>query len=120
MPETYTQTIGVEFGSKLIKLANGKITKAQIWDCAGNPRYETITVSHYRRAVGALLVYDISNEESFENLTSLLQSIREEADPNMVVQLVGNKLDLEDDKEKGRQVSRDRGSTFASENGLLF
>ena len=62
-------TIGVEFISKLVELNDGDTrVRLQIWDTAGSEKYRSMTVNHYRNAVGALLVYDISNQESFNNL----------------------------------------------------
>ncbi|GMI32574.1 hypothetical protein TeGR_g3110, partial [Tetraparma gracilis] len=60
-------TVGVEFATKIITHKSGARIKAQIWDTAGQERYRAITNSHYRRAAGALLVYDVSARSSFEN-----------------------------------------------------
>lgn len=68
LPQNPTSTIGVEFATRTVPLQSGGIVKAQIWDTAGQERYKSITSAHYRRAVGALLVYDIANEKSFFNL----------------------------------------------------
>mmetsp|Transcript_32175 Transcript_32175/g.75549 ORF Transcript_32175/g.75549 Transcript_32175/m.75549 type:complete len:212 (-) Transcript_32175:65-700(-) len=87
-------TIGVEFATKSIATDSGKVIKAQIWDTAGQERYRAITNTYYRNAVGALLVYDISKRATFENLERWLQELREHADPNIVILLVGNKSDL--------------------------
>jgi small GTP-binding protein len=86
-------TIGVEFATRSIQ-HDGKIIKAQIWDTAGQERYRAITSAYYRGAVGALLVYDISKRLTFENVERWLKELRDHAEPNIVVMLVGNKSDL--------------------------
>ena len=65
---------------------------AQIWDTAGQERYRAITSAYYRGAVGALLVYDISKHITFENVERWLKELRDHAEPNIVVMLVGNKV----------------------------
>lgn len=86
-------TIGVEFAARTVKLDKRSI-KAQIWDTAGQERYRAITSSYYRGAVGALLVYDITSPTTFENVDRWLTELRQHADPDIVVLLVGNKSDL--------------------------
>mmetsp|Transcript_11548 Transcript_11548/g.36913 ORF Transcript_11548/g.36913 Transcript_11548/m.36913 type:complete len:213 (-) Transcript_11548:63-701(-) len=108
-------TIGVEFATKSIK-ADGKILKAQIWDTAGQERYRAITSAYYRGAVGALLVYDISQHVSFENCERWLKELRDHADANIVIMLVGNKSDLE----HKRQVSKEEAIAFAEKHELAF
>ncbi len=87
-------TIGVEFATKTVTLKDGGKIKAQIWDTAGQEKYRAITSAHYRKAVGALLVYDITKEKTFESLEKWLEEIRKHADQDIVLMLVGNKLDL--------------------------
>ena len=72
----------------------GKTIKAQIWDTAGQERYRAITSAYYRGAVGALLVYDITQHTSFENVENWLKELRDNADDNIVIMMVGNKQDL--------------------------
>ena len=86
-------TIGVEFATKSIQ-AEGKTIKAQIWDTAGQERYRAITSAYYRGAVGALLVYDLTKHGTFENVDRWLRELRDHAEANIVVMLVGNKSDL--------------------------
>jgi Ras-related protein Rab-11A len=108
-------TIGVEFATRSIQIDN-KTIKAQIWDTAGQERYRAITSAYYRGAVGALLVYDISKSLSFENVTRWLKELRDHADSNIVIMLVGNKTD----QRHLRAVPTEDGKQFASENGLSF
>ncbi|CAE6504258.1 unnamed protein product, partial [Rhizoctonia solani] len=86
-------TIGVEFATRSISV-DGKTVKAQIWDTAGQERYRAITSAYYRGAVGALLVYDISKHATYVNVTRWLKELRDHADSNIVIMLVGNKSDL--------------------------
>mgnify|MGYP003959397829 CR=1 FL=1 len=108
-------TIGVEFATKSIK-TDGKTIKAQIWDTAGQERYRAITSAYYRGAVGALLVYDISKHASFENVERWLKELRDHADANIVIMLVGNKCDLR----HLRGVQTDDAKSFAEKNNLNF
>ncbi|KAF7724659.1 Ras- protein ypt3 [Apophysomyces ossiformis] len=109
-------TIGVEFATKNIEINNHTI-KAQIWDTSGQERYRAITGAYYRGAVGALLVYDITRQSSFQNVTHWLKELREHADQNIVIMLVGNKVDL---SETSRAVSSDEGGSLAEQEGFLF
>ena len=101
-------TIGVEFATRSIQI-DGKTIKAQIWDTAGQERYRAITSAYYRGAVGALLVYDIGKSSSFENVSRWLKELRDHADSNIVIMLVGNKTD----KRHLRAVSTEDGKAFA-------
>ena len=104
-------TIGVEFATRSISV-DGKTIKAQIWDTAGQERYRAITSAYYRGAVGALLVYDISKHPTYENVTRWLKELRDHADANIVIMLVGNKSDLR----HLRAVPTEEAKQFASEN----
>jgi len=108
-------TIGVEFATKSIQ-SDGKTIKAQIWDTAGQERYRAITSAYYRGAVGALLVYDISKRISYDNVSRWLKELRDHADPNIVIMLVGNKKDLR----HMRQVQTDEAKEFCKLHKLFF
>ncbi|MCJ1416800.1 hypothetical protein MMC32_003138 [Xylographa parallela] len=108
-------TIGVEFATRSIQV-DAKTIKAQIWDTAGQERYRAITSAYYRGAVGALLVYDISKHQTYENVTRWLKELRDHADANIVIMLVGNKSDLR----HLRAVPTEEAKQFASENNLSF
>jgi len=110
-----THTIGVEFGSKVVNIGN-KVVKLQIWDTAGQERFRSVTRSYYRGAAGALLCYDVTNRESFNSLPTWLSDARTLASPEIVTILVGNKIDLE----KDREVTYLEASRFAQENDLMF
>ena len=108
-------TIGVEFATKSI-VAEGKTIKAQIWDTAGQERYRAITSAYYRGAVGALLVYDVTKHGTFENADRWLKELRDHADANIVIMLVGNKSDLK----HLRAVSTEEGLAFSEKHNLAF
>ncbi|EPB91059.1 Ras-like protein Rab-2A [Mucor circinelloides 1006PhL] len=108
-------TIGVGFGTRFITVNDQQI-KLQIWDTAGQESFRSITRSYYRGAAGALLVYDITRRDTFEHLPVWLEDVRQHANPNTVIMLIGNKSDLE----KNRQVSREEAEQFAQENDLFF
>ncbi|KAM7198249.1 rab family GTPase [Naviculisporaceae sp. PSN 640] len=95
-----SQTIGVEFASKIIKVGTGarrKRIKLQLWDTAGTERFRSVSRSYYRGAAGAILVYDITNYNTFTNLQPFLNDAKALASPNLSLLLVGNKLDLSGD-----------------------
>ena len=108
-------TNGVEFATRSIQV-DGETIKAQIWDTAGQERYKAITSAYYRATVGALLVYDIAKQLTYENVESWLREIRDHADANIVIMLVGNKSDLR----QLRAVPTDEAKVFAEKNNLSF
>lgn len=108
-------TIGVEFGSRVVTVDSHQI-KLQIWDTAGQEKFRSITRSYYRGAAGALLVYDITRRETFEHLSSWLEDCRKYSNQNIIIMLIGNKVDLD----SKRAVTRQEGEEFAKKNGLYF
>ena len=108
-------TIGVEFATRTLEI-DGKRVKAQIWDTAGQERYRAITSAYYRGAVGALIVYDIAKTESYESVSRWLKELKEHADANIIIELVGNKSELD----HLRAVPTEEAKNFAMENNLLF
>ncbi len=119
-PKNKGATIGVEFASKNLKLKTGTNVKAQIWDTAGQERYLAITSAHYRRAVGALVVYDICKNFTFNNCEKWINDVKAQADPDIAIMLVGNKLDKAKTSADARDVGEGVGEEFARKNGLLF
>ncbi|KAG8779522.1 Ras- protein Rab-18 [Ceratobasidium sp. 428] len=108
-------TIGVDF--RVTKMdVRGKKVKLSIWDTAGQERFRTITSSYYRGAQGIILVYDVSNRESFEALPRWFSELETYVSPSVVKIVVGNKVD----KEFSRQVSTEEGKAFAERMGTLF
>ncbi|MCJ1398355.1 hypothetical protein MMC11_001553 [Xylographa trunciseda] len=95
-----SQTIGVEFASKIIRVGTGsrrQRIKLQLWDTAGTERFRSVSRSYYRGAAGAILVYDIASHASFDALPTFLNDARALASPNLTVLLAGNKLDVSSD-----------------------
>ncbi|KAH7646340.1 RAS oncogene family member Rab10 isoform X3 [Dermatophagoides farinae] len=112
---TFISTIGIDFKIKTIDL-KGKRIKLQIWDTAGQERFHTITTSYYRGAMGIMLVYDITNAKSFDNIAKWLRNIDEHASEDVEKMILGNKCDMTDK----RVVSRERGESIAREHGIRF
>jgi len=110
-------TIGVEFGARLIEIGDSALpVKLQIWDTAGQESFRSITRSYYRGACGALLVYDVTRRETFNNLIRWLDEARQNSTSNMVIMLLGNKADMEGK----RCVTYEEGEAFANKHGLIF
>jgi len=110
-----SHTIGVEFGSKIVEVG-GKNVKLQVWDTAGQERFRAVTRSYYRGAAGAILVYDITSRETYNHITSWLNDARALANADITIILVGNKIDLNEE----REVTFLEASRFAQENDLMF
>ena len=119
-PVAPTPTIAIEFATKIIQIKEGGYIKAQIWDSAGQERYKAIVAGHYRRAAGALIVYDVTKKSTFEHVTSWLKNIKEMAEKNCITYLIGNKIDILDSNENHREVSIEEAKKYAKENGLKF
>ena len=107
--EDSKSTVGVELGNKLLKV-KGTNTKLQIWDTAGQERYRSITSSYYKGSHGCFIVYDITNEQSFENVEKWFEQVQKEGSKDVSIILVGNKCDLENErkvpKEKGEEKAK--------------
>eukprot|EP00347_Sterkiella_histriomuscorum_P006508 403352500 len=113
-------TIGVEFIPKNIEMLDGSKVRLQLWDTAGSEKYRSITTGHYRNAVGAVLVYDISNAESFYNLNTWLEELRAVADEHIVIALLPNKCDIMFKSPEQREVIKELGMLFARDNHLIY
>ncbi|KAK8402969.1 hypothetical protein O3P69_000899 [Scylla paramamosain] len=112
---TFISTIGIDFKIKTIEL-RGKKIKLQIWDTAGQERFHTITTSYYRGAMGIMLVYDITNAKSFDNIAKWLRNIDEHANEDVEKMILGNKCDMEDK----RVINKEKGESIALEHGIRF
>ena len=108
-------TVGVEFGSKQFTV-EGHQVKAQIWDTAGQERYKAITSAYYKGAKGAFVVYDITRKQSFDSVDRWINDIKAAADKNLTIIIIGNKCDLEDQ----RQVNKEQGEEKAKSFGCAF
>ena len=117
--DTFTEesqsTIGVEFDSTVLVI-DGKKVKLQIWDTAGQERFRSISKAYYRNAVGVILVFDLTERKTFDELSNWLNDIHTLCDPNCVIQLIGNKSDLSD----SRAVSLSEADAFAQRNQMHY
>lgn len=109
-------TIGVEFATQIVQV-DEKCIKAQVWDTAGQERYKAVTSAYYRGAVGALMVFSLCNKASLDSIESQwLHEMLENADPNCVPLLVGNKSDLREE----RQVATEEAAAFAKKHNMGY
>ena len=113
--DTFVPTIGVDFKIKTLEIDQKKI-KMQIWDTAGQERFKNIIASYYRGAHGILLIYDVTEKDSFKNLSNWLIEIEKNANKNVLKVLIGNKTDLEEK----RVISYNQGKEFADMYGLKY
>lgn len=113
--ESYISTIGVDFKIRTVELES-KVIKLQIWDTAGQERFRTITSSYYRGAHGIIVVYDVTDQDSFNNVKTWLNEIDRYASENVNKLLVGNKCDLTGKKVVDFQTAK----AFADELGIPF
>ena len=111
--DAYLSTIGFDFKFKFITLDNGKTVKVQLWDTAGQERFRTIAKSYYKGAHGIVLIYDVTNRKTYDNIRKWLNQIKDEASNKISIILVANKIDSED-----RQVSVEEGETLAKASNL--
>ena len=107
-------TIGAAFSSKGIILNDNNIV-FEIWDTAGQERYRSLAPMYYRSATVAVIVYDITNRDSFNNISKYIESVKKEKD-NAIIILVGNKTDLND----VRKVDTEEGKKKAEENNIIW
>ena len=113
--DSYISTIGVDFRFRTVNI-DMKTVKLQIWDTAGQERFRTITSAYYRGAHGIIMVYDVTNYESFEHVEEWLNEVNRHASESTLKLLVGNKADLQDDK----KVRSEEAKKFADTLGISF
>jgi len=113
--ESYISTIGVDFRFRTVKIEN-KTFKLQIWDTAGQERFRTITSAYYRGADGIIMVYDVTDRESFEHIQDWLNEVNRYATEGTCKLLIGNKSDKEDQ----RTVTTEEGEIYAQELQMPF
>ena len=120
VPISPLPTIAIEFATKIIQIKEGGYIKAQIWDTAGQEKYKAITSHHYRRAVGALIVYDVTKRSSFDNVLKWFSDLKSKAEKECIIALIGNKIDLLDRNSRRREISYEEGKMLAANNNMLF
>ena len=114
--DIHMATIGLDYRLKTMTLKSGKDIKLQIWDIAGQDRFRAITKNYYKGSHGIILIYDVTNLQTFENVKNWVSQIREEAANNVVIYIAANKIDMEAE----RKVSQKEGESLAQELGFPF
>ena len=111
----YQATIGIDFVPRVMHPTPDVSVKLQVWDTAGQERFRSLIPSYLRDQAASVVVYDVSNRASFEQVHSWVEKVKAEKDKPLIF-LVGNKKDLENE----RKVSSDEGKTMAEKNGCHF
>ena len=115
--DAHLMTVGLDYRLKSMVLKNEKNVKLQIWDTAGQDRFRAITKNYYKGANGIILIYHVTNLQSYENVKNWIAQIKESASQNVIVYLVGNKIAV---KEEDRCVKTEDGKKIAEEFNLPF
>jgi len=113
--EYQESTIGAAFLTQTVCL-NDTTVKFEIWDTAGQERYHSLAPMYYRGAQAAIIVYDITNYDSFTRAQAWVKELQRQGNPNIVIAFAGNKVDLQEN----RKVSTEEAQSYADENGILF
>ena len=116
MVEQTIPTIAVEFCTKEIELYDGTKIKVQLWDTAGQERFKSLAMTYYRKAFGILLLFDVTKRSSFNACINYLEEVRNNSDKKCVIYLVGNKIDLEDQ----RQITKEEAEDFAKKENIKY
>ena len=112
--ESHLSTLGIDYMDKLVEYKNYKI-KLQIWDTSGEEKYRSITKNFYKNADGLFVIFDLTNEDSFNHVKNWINEAKDnKSDIKMI--LIGNKSDSEDE----RKVDKDRALKFSEENNLQY
>jgi small GTP-binding protein len=109
-------TIAVEFCTKEIELKDGTLIKVQLWDTAGQERFKSLAMNYYRKASGILLLFDVTKKTSFEACEKYLEDIRRNSDKECEIYLVGNKIDLEDQ----REIQKYEAENYANRENIKY
>ena len=114
--DLHMATIGLDYRLKTMILDDHRIVKVQLWDTAGQDKFRAITRNYYKGARGIILIYDVTNIKSFENIKKWINEIKEEISEKVTIVLIGNKIDNEGE----RKISKDQGEKLANEYGVTF
>jgi len=109
-------TIGASFMNQTVSLPDDTLVKFQIWDTAGQERFHSLAPMYYRGAQAAIVVFDITNRNSYEKAKDWVKELQQQGDPNVVVAFVGNKIDMENI----RKVNAEESQRYANDNGLFY
>ena len=115
--DAHLSTIGLDYRLRTMTLKNNKTIKFQIWDTAGQDRFRAITKNYYKGANGIILIYDVTNSQTFENVKNWITQIKEEASKNVVIYLAANKIDVADDL---KVITPEEGQKMADEYHMPF
>lgn len=113
--ESTKSTIGVDFAGKMMRV-NDLNVKVQFWDTAGQDQYRAITPAYYKNACGAILVYDIAKQTSFDNIPNWLKELKQYCEPSVSCILVGNKVDMQE----AREVQEEQSSGYAKSKDMFY
>ena len=114
--DLHMATIGLDYRLKTMILEDQKIVKIQLWDTAGQDKFRAITRNYYKGASGIILIFDVTNLNSYENIKKWINEIKEEISLNVSIVLIGNKID----NVKERKITKEQGDKLASEIGVKF
>ena len=114
--ESHLATIGLDFRLKTITLENNRKIRIQIWDTAGEDRFRAITKNYYKGAHGIILIYDVTDQQSFQHIKDWVDKIKEESNEGVIIYLVGNKIDLIDK----RIITNADGNKLAEEIKIKY
>ena len=117
--ENKEPTIGAAFLTQRVNI-NDYTVKFEIWDTAGQERFASLAPMYYRNAQAALVVYDVTKPQSFIKARHWVKELHEQANKNIIIALVGNKIDILEDNENERKVAKEEAEKLAEEEGLLF
>jgi len=113
--EYQESTIGAAFLTQTVAL-NDSTVKFEIWDTAGQERYHSLAPMYYRGAAAAIVVYDITNRDSFQRAKQWVTELQRQGNPNIVIALAGNKSDLN----SKRKVESEEAESYTADNGIFF
>lgn len=113
--DTYQPTVGVDFGSTLTPISNGKLIKSQIWDTAGQEYFAPIIKTFYRDVTAAIIMFDLTEKETFERVDFWLQELKKVHYDGIPIALIGNKIDS-----SSALISTDIAEKYAQQNGMMY
>ena len=114
--DLHMATIGLDYRLKTLILEEQKIVKVQLWDTAGQDKFRAITRNYYKGASGIILIFDVTNVKSYENIKKWINEIKEEISEKVKIVLIGNKID----NVQERKIGKEQGDKLASEIGVKF
>ena len=114
--DLHMATIGLDYRLKTMILDDQRIVKVQLWDTAGQDKFRAITRNYYKGARGIILIYDVTNIKSYENIKKWINEIKEEISEEVTIVLIGNKIDNEGE----RKISKEQGEKLASDYNVAF